>query len=133
MKEKNPDHRANKKSKLHYVFITLLCFSLRWRGNLCCLSNHKITKWLRLEGIFECKPGPAIALKQSHLELVAQDHVQTLCKYLQGWRLHTLPEQPKFSCPHSEKVSPDDQMKPSFFPVVPIASPIYIFFYPVLT
>lgn len=41
LKEKTPNHKANRKSK---------CFSLRWMQSLYCLSNHKLTKWIRLEG-----------------------------------------------------------------------------------
>ena len=38
--------------------------------------------------------GPAPLLKQNHLEQAAQDHVQTVLKHPQRWRLHNLPGQP---------------------------------------
>ena len=52
---------------------------------------------------------PTLLLKQSQLEPVAQDHVQAAFEYLQGWRLHNLPEQPVpvLGHPHSAKVFPD--------------------------
>jgi len=39
-------------------------------------------------------PGPTPLLKQGHLELIAQDCVQTASEYLQRWRLHKLSGQP---------------------------------------
>ena len=58
-------------------------------------ENHRIIGWLRLE---EISGGhwvqPANLLKQGHLELVAQDHVQVTFGYCQGWRLHNLSGQP---------------------------------------
>lgn len=35
--------------------------------------------------------GPALLLKQGHLELVDQDSIQKTFKYVQGWRLQNLP------------------------------------------
>jgi len=51
--------------------------------------------------------------KQGHLQLVVQGHVQVAFEYLQGQRLHNLPEQPVpvLSHPHSRKEFPDVQMK----------------------
>jgi len=45
-------------------------------------------------------------LKQGHLELLAQDHVQVASEYLQGWRLQRLSGQPVpvLGHPHNEKV-----------------------------
>jgi len=37
---------------------------------------------------------PNPLLKQGHLELVAQVHVQMASGYLQGWKLHNLSRQP---------------------------------------
>lgn len=75
-------------------------------------------------------------LKQSYLELVAQDHVQTPCNYLQGLRLHNLPEQPpqpRLVALPVKKRFPDDQTKPSLFQVVPNCLIYVCIFYPVLT
>jgi len=57
-------------------------------------------------------PAPTPLLKQDHLELVAQDRVQTASEYLQGWRLYNLSGQPGpvLSHPYSEKVFLDVQM-----------------------
>ena len=62
-------------------------------------------------------------LKQGHLELVAQDHVQMVFEYLQGGRLHNPSGQPlpALSHPHRKKVFPDVQLCPAF-QFVPIAS-----------
>ena len=51
--------------------------------------------------------GPIPLLKQGHLQLVVQDHVQMDVEYLQGWRLHNLSEQSGavLGHPHSEKLS----------------------------
>ena len=62
-------------------------------------------------------PGLNPLLKQGHLELVAQDHVQTVFEYLQGWRLHNLSGKPVPVLSHSqsEKVFPDIQREPPMF------------------
>ena len=67
--------------------------------------------------------GPTTLLKQGHLDLVTQDHVQTAFEYLQGWRLRNLSGQrvPALSHPDSKKVFPDVQRKPPVFQFVPIA------------
>lgn len=45
-------------------------------------------EWLMLEGMDLCRsPGPIPLLKQSWLEQIAQDCLQTVFKYLQGGRL----------------------------------------------
>lgn len=46
---------------------------------------------------------PTPLLKQDHLELVMQDHVQTGFEYLQGGRLHNLSEQPVLVLSHSHR------------------------------
>jgi len=63
-------------------------------------------------------------LKQGHLELVAQDHVQMASAYLHGYRLHGLSGKPvsMLSHLHSEKVFPDVQREPSVFQCMPTAS-----------
>jgi len=38
--------------------------------------------------------GPTLLLKQSHVDLVSQDHVQMAFEYLYGWRLYYLSGQP---------------------------------------
>ena len=60
---------------------------------------------------------PTTLLKQGHLQLVAQDHVQTAFEYLQGWRIHNLSGQPVpvLSHPHGAKVFPDVQVEPPVF------------------
>ena len=45
--------------------------------------------------------GPTSLLKQGHLKLVAQDHVQMDFEDLQGWRLHNLSGQPVLMLSHS--------------------------------
>jgi len=68
--------------------------------------------------------GPTLMLKQGHLELVAQDHVQAAFEFLQRWRHHSLPRQPVpvLGHPLSDKVFPDVQREPPVFQPVPIAS-----------
>ena len=68
--------------------------------------------------------GPTPLLKQGHLELAAQDHVQMASEYLQGWRLHPLPGQPVpvLGHPHSKILFPDVQREPPVFQFGPIAS-----------
>ena len=58
--------------------------------------------------------GPTPLLKQGHQEPLAQNHVQMTFAYVQGWRLHNLPEQPVpvLGHPHNEKVFPDVQREP---------------------
>jgi len=50
--------------------------------------------------------GPTPLLKQRHLQLVVQDHIQTTFEHLQGWRLQNVPGEPApvLSHPHSKKV-----------------------------
>jgi len=45
---------------------------------------------------------PIPLLKQGHLELVAQDHVQVAFDCLQEWRLHNLSGQPVAVFTHSQ-------------------------------
>ena len=65
-----------------------------------------------------------LLLKQGHLELIAQDYVQTAFEYLEEWRYHNLSGHPVLvvSHPHSEKKIPYVQRDPPVFPWVPIAS-----------
>lgn len=59
------------------------------RGKLSQLlhyGQHRITGWLKLEGISEIP-------KQGQAKHVVWDHVQTTFECLQGWRLHNLPGQ----------------------------------------
>jgi len=67
---------------------------------------------------------PTTLPNQSHLELVAQDYVQTAFEYLQGGTLQHLSGQPVpvFSHPHSKKVFPDIRMESPVIHFVPIAS-----------
>ena len=53
-------------------------------------SGHRIPEWLRVAGM----SGPTLLLKQSHVDLVSQDHVQMAFEYLYGWRLYYLSGQP---------------------------------------
>lgn len=48
---------------------------------------HRIIEWLNLE--WSSGGCPAPLLKQGHLDLFAQEHVQMTSEYLQGWRLKT--------------------------------------------
>lgn len=52
--------------------------------------------------------------KQTHLAQVAQDHVQVVFEYLQGWRAHSFSGQPEavLHRPRSEEVLPDVQTEP---------------------
>jgi len=63
-------------------------------------------------------------LKQGHLELFAQDHVQIAFEYLQELRLHNISGQlvPVLDYPHSEKLFSDVQREPLVFRFVPVAS-----------
>ena len=69
-------------------------------------------------------PAPTHLLKQGHLELVAQDHVQMAFKYLQVWRLDSLPGQPVpvLTHLHSERGLPDVERESPVFQFVPVAS-----------
>jgi len=68
-------------------------------------------------------PGPSPLLKQGHLELLVQDHVQTAFEYLQGWRFHNFPGQlvPALSHPHRKKAFPDVQREPPVFSLCPLS------------
>ena len=87
-------------------------------------SHHRITEWLRLEGTSGGHVVQTPLLKESYLELVAPDHVQTAFEYPQGWRFHKLSGQPVPvpGHPHSKKVLPDVLAEPALFQVVLIAS-----------
>lgn len=62
-----------------------------------------ITMWLRLEGISGgCQVQPACSSRVI-LEHLAQVCVVTASEYLQGWRLHHLPEQPQSVPGHSQR------------------------------
>ena len=65
--------------------------------------------------------GPTPLLKEGHLKLIAQDHVQMAFEHLQGVRLHNLSGQPvPVLCdPHSKKVFPHVQREPPVFQFVP--------------
>jgi len=72
-------------------------------------------------------PGSTPLLKQDNLEPVSQDCVQRALQYLQGWRLHNLPEQlvPVLGHPHSKKVFQDVQTEPAVLQFVSTASGLF--------
>ncbi|XP_068793723.1 lebercilin isoform X2 [Struthio camelus] len=86
----------------------------------------RITERLRSEGTSGDHLGQPVLLKQSHLEHVAQDPVQTAFEDLQRRRLHHLSGQPvPVLChPHSKEVFPQVQRE---LPVFPMFNAFYIF------
>ena len=62
--------------------------------------------------------GPTPLLKQGHLDLVAQDHVQMAFEDLRWWRLHNLYQG---SVTLTMKVFPDVQREPLMSQFVPLA------------
>jgi len=63
-------------------------------------------------------------LKQGHLELIAQDHVQVAFECLQGQRLHIISGQPVLVLSHPRycEVFSDVKREPPEFQPVPVAS-----------
>jgi len=90
-------------------------------GNSEVSQNHRMVKVGR--DLWK-STGPPLWLKHSHLELLAQNHVQTTFEYLQGGRSHKNSGQPVsvLNHPHSEKLFPDIQREPPVFQFLSIAS-----------
>lgn len=85
--------------------------------------KYKPTELLKLAGTTG-SPGPPPLLKQGHLQLVSQDHVQPAFEYYQGWTCHNLCGQPGtvFSHSHSIKMVPDAQREAPVSQFVPTIS-----------
>lgn len=72
---------------------------------------HRITEWLRLEGISGGQLVQPFLL--DHLQQASQDHVQVFFWYLQGWALNLSGQPlPLLSYPHNIKSFTYVQMRP---------------------
>ena len=105
-------------SNIHWLILMWDLYNVRTNTES---QNHGVTEVRR--DLWRSS-SPNALLKQSQLEPVAQDHIQTATEYLQRGRLHNLSVQPVpvLSHPHSEKVFPEVQREPAVFLCVPIAS-----------
>lgn len=90
-------------------FFTFICFELCLLFGCIAAAKESQAGWGRKD--LQRSPGPTPLLKQSHPDLVFQDHVQTGFETSQRPWLHDLPGQPTLvlSHPHSEKVFTDVQ------------------------
>lgn len=77
--------------------------------------------------------GPNHLLKQNHLQQVAQNHLQMVFKFLQGWGFHDLSGQPApvLSHPHTEEVFPWCSESLLWFSVCPL--PLILQWVPIKT